>query len=154
MELLAVTAALGGALPVAGASIEIILDRCFRTPREGQTTHYDDGLPKIYERLRGQHGQMVEFVPSHCSGTKGGQVGRFLDPRRPFAALKEFVGRDWRMERRPQRLESDFYKQVGDLYESVASSLPEAADREKNLRAKWLAFVEAAFGSEPSSEVI
>ncbi|HLH72665.1 MAG TPA: hypothetical protein VKX96_05220, partial [Chloroflexota bacterium] len=154
MELLAVTAALGGALPVAAASTEAILDRCFRAPREGAAAHYDDGLRKIYERLRGQHGHVVEFVRAHCSGTKGGQVGRFLDPHRPFAALKDFIERDWRMVRRPQRLESDFYKQIGDLYEYVASSLPEAVDRERNLRAKWLATVESAFGSETSSEAI
>jgi hypothetical protein len=153
MELLAVTAALGGVLP-GGAKAETILDRCFRVPRERAAAHHDDGLRKAYERLSGQHGQMVEFVRAHCSGTKGGQVGRFLNPRRPLAALEELIAKAWRLERRPQRLETDFYKQVGDLYEDIVSTFPEAVDRERNLRSEWLARVEAAFGLDPSKEAI
>jgi hypothetical protein len=154
MELLAVTAALSGTLPTGEANAETILDRCFRAPVDGIRSHQDDGLRKLYERLRGQHARLVEFVRAHCSGTKGGQSGRFLNPRRPLAALQEFLARDWRLERRPQRLETDFYKQVGDLYEHIASSLSEAVDRERSLRSEWLARVGGAFGPDPSMEAI
>lgn len=152
MELLAVTAALRGALP-GDASAQKILDECFRTPPDRQAFHNGD-LKSVYDRLRKNHADLVAFVRAQASGSKGGVVGAFLDPRRPLRAIKEFVDRPWRLKRRPKPLSVDFYYRVGTLYESVSASLDEAVEGEKSLRSEWIARVEAAFGSNAKKDEI
>ena len=153
MELLATTAALGGLLPTSGADAETVLERCFRVPPKDRSFH-DDDLRGVYEALRNSHDDLTRFVRAHCSGTKGGTIGRFLDPRRPLSALRTLIGNDWGLVRRPERLSTDFYNNVGNMYDDVSRTLPGAVDREQRFWRDWLERIDAAFGSDSAQEAI
>ena len=148
LELLALAAALAGRVADGGADLAALLDNCFAKPLSNPTLVSNDARD-LYTRIAKAHEQLVAFVRAHCSGTKGGDIGRFLDPLRLYAALDAFVAGGWRLVRTPEPLGARQYQDIGDLYARVVRDLPSALTHERAARLAWLARVHTAFGEAP-----
>ena len=154
-ELLILIPALEGKLnPRESMAAGDIFGLIFARP-QGELAIQDSGLRQLWGGLRDKHPALVTFVRAHCSGTKGGQAGAFLDSRRPLDAIEMFLQANWRLQRAPpQRAVMQFYREIGELYGEVARDLPAALSQEWQLRKKWLERVNAVFWSKESHTIV
>ena len=151
VELLLVGTLLGGVMtPTRIQTDEGLIEALFkRIPQESpQSTRR---LQQLYASLHGKRGALQELLRSHASATKGGRLGRFIDPAVPLAAARLFRRRNWQLKRQPEAL-PDPYRPVGELYEEVQKRLQPALLEEQSERSDWICDVEANLGSNPDKQ--
>jgi hypothetical protein len=150
IELIAVTNALGGRL-TAKVNAPTILDQCFYLPQKS-SAFLDRDLSQIYELLCSEHKNLVSFVRAHKSGTKGGVVGKFLDPQGILEPIEKLLNGKWALNRTPISHNSDLYKKISDLYKKISTNLAKTIENERLLRTEWIKSIELFLGEDLSAE--
>ena len=148
VELLLVGSALGGAMsPTQSQTDEGLIEALYKgIPQDSPQTMRD--LQKLYASLVRKRDELQDLLRAHASATKGGRLGRFINPVAPLAAARLFRRRNWQLKRQPEEL-SDPYRFVGELYKEVKDRLHPTLMEEQCERSHWLNEVESNLGSNP-----
>jgi hypothetical protein len=96
---------------------------------------------------------MQTLVRAHVSGSKGGQQGRFIDPRAVLAGARRLRRTKWALSSQPAALQAP-YADISKDYERIARDLRPALEQERRLRVAWLEEIETAFGEEENRQTI
>lgn len=106
-------------------------------------------LKKIYLTVRADRQEIIDFLRSVRSGTKGGQTGDFLDPAAVLPTLEALRQSGWRLAQvPPQESASGPWSKVAKVYRAISGLLAAAAQVERDLRLLWLNEMETAFGHD------
>ena len=151
-ELLVIGAALGGVVSPNHPTDEKLLEAMF-LPMPTECPYAVGSLRGLYDRLLRRRPAMQELVRAHVSASKGGRLGRAIDPRPLRDAARKLRREKWSPSREPQ-LRADVYAGVGALYEQVKRELQPALAAERDGRREWLAAVDGAFGVSGKQEVL
>lgn len=151
-ELLVIGAALGGVLAPTQTTDESLLEAMFR-PMPPECPFANGRLRALYDRLLRRRPAMQELVRAHVSLSKGGRLGRTIDPRPLRAAARSLRRNKWTPAREPQ-LRPALYTEVGTLYEQVKGELQPALAAEREGRRGWLVAVDEAFAGSGKQAVL
>jgi hypothetical protein len=81
---------------------------------------------------------LLGYLRAHSSGTKGGQVGRFVSMAPAFTAIRALRARSLQLAFvPPEKSESPEVQGLIDLYRVVKDELPTAIDEERQARSEW-----------------
>lgn len=151
-ELLLIGAALGGVVSPSQVTDEKLLEAMFLA-MPPDCPYADSRLRALYDRLLRRRSAMQDLVRAHVSASKGGRLGRAIDPRPLRAAARRLRRDKWTSAREPQP-RPDLYSDVGTLYEQVKRELQPALAAEREGRRDWLASVDEAFAGNSKQEVL
>lgn len=151
-ELLLIGAALGGVISPNQATDEKLLEAMFQ-PMPSDAPYADPRLRGLYDRLAKRRLTLQDLVRAHVSASKGGRVGRSIDPRLLREAARKLRREKWSLGRTPQP-RADVYAEAGTLYDLVKRDLPPALEAERDGRREWLAAVDQAFAGKGKQEVL
>ncbi|RWO55371.1 protein DpdH [Mesorhizobium sp.] len=146
VDLLLLGSALGGAFPAGAVSDEKMVETIFR-PMPEESPFSDTRLTGLYTRLRAKRGNLQALVRAHVSASKGGRMGRPINPRSIRDAARRLRRQKWSPSRTPAP-RPDVYAETGDLYTIVRRDLSVALKGERDLRAAWLAEMDGTFGPD------
>lgn len=152
VDLLLLGSALGGAFPAGAVADEKMVETIFR-PMPEESPFSDTRLTGLYTRLRASRGNLQTLVRAHVSASKGGRMGRPIDPRPIREAARRLRRQKWSPSRTPAP-RPDLYTETGDLYTIVRRDLSAALQSEQDLRATWLAEMDRAFGPDAGKQEI
>jgi hypothetical protein len=151
IELLLIGAGLGGRFNVRMADADLVAAVFASIPDENAAS--DGPLRVIYDVLKRRRVDMQTLVRAHVSGSKGGQQGRFIDPRAVLAGACRLRRGKWALSGQPAALQGP-YADISKDYERIARDLRPALEQERRLRVTWLEEIEAAFGEEENRQTI
>jgi hypothetical protein len=151
-ELLLIGAALGGVISPNQSSDEKLLEAMFQS-MPADCPYANPKLRSLYDRLQRRRVALQDLVRAHVSASKGGRVGRSIDPRLLREAARRLRRDKWTLGRSPQP-RPDVYNEAGTLYDLVKRDLSTALDAERGGRSEWLSAVDEAFGSKGKQEVL
>ncbi|MGQ4807022.1 hypothetical protein NKDENANG_00360 [Candidatus Entotheonellaceae bacterium PAL068K] len=141
VETLAIGVILAGRPAKSNATLPDYLNALFETlppPTEitAQTREWQELYRAVYERRQ----TAIDIVRALSSGSKGGQVGGFIDPGLILPALQR-IRRTWvPTVNLPGEVagRSDDYGNLGKIYSRIARDLPTAAQAEWDRKVAWL----------------
>lgn len=151
-ELLLIGAALGGVISPNQTTDEKLLEAMFQ-PMPSECGYADARLRALYDRLLRRRTALQDLVRAHVSASKGGRLGRAIDPRPLREAARKLRREKWSPSREPQP-RADVYADAGALYEQVKRELQSALAGERDGRREWLGAVDEAFGASGKQEVL
>ncbi|GAN75849.1 protein DpdH [Acidisphaera rubrifaciens] len=151
-ELLLIGAALGGVISANQSNDEALIEAMF-LPMPADCPYAEPRLRTLYDRLSRRREKLQDLVRAHISASKGGRIGRAIDPRVIREAARRLRRDKWSLARTPQP-RPDLYVEVGTVYEQVKQDLEPALAAERDGRREWLTAVDAAFGSASKQEVL
>lgn len=151
-ELLLIGAALGGVISPNQATDEKLVEAMFQ-PMPSECAYANVRLRTLYDRLLRRRTALQELVRAHVSASKGGRLGRAIDPRPLRDAARKLRREKWSPSREPQP-RADVYAAAGALYEQMKRELQPALAAERDGRRDWLAAVDEAFGVSGKQEVL
>jgi hypothetical protein len=141
VETLAIGAVLAGRHTRPDATLSDLLNALFETwpPPDGITAQTKE-WKELYRAVHARQQTAVDIVRALASGSKGGQVGAFIDPGLILPTLRsirrtwvptvplpgEFAGR------------TDDYSKLGTVYLRISRELPTAAQSEWDRKVAWL----------------
>ncbi len=146
VELLLVGAALGGAMTATDAQSDEGLIKALFSAISQECPQTTGNLRDIYDLLFKERKNFQNLLRNHVSVTKGGQVGRFINPTFPLEAARLFRRRNWQLKLQPEDLPEP-YKEVGNIYRKVQERLHSSLLQEQSERSCWLSEVEVQLGS-------
>ncbi|MGC1301451.1 MAG: protein DpdH [Caulobacteraceae bacterium] len=150
-EILLIGAALGGAISPNQASDEKLLEAMFQPMPD--CPYADAKLRTLYDRLQRRRTALQDLVRAHVSASKGGRVGRSIDPRLLREAARRLRRDKWSLGRSPQP-RPDVYAEAGTLYDLVKRDLSPALEAERSGRREWLIAVDEALGGMGKQDVL
>ncbi len=145
VELLLTGAALGGALPSNPNDAELAKALFANIPPESAAL--ENPLRAIYDVLRQKRPDLIRIVRAHASGSKGGRLGRFVDPQVFMPAARRFRRGKWTLSQTPVAGPTP-YRDVDTWYQRVRTGLRPALVLEQERRREWLGELTAALGAE------
>lgn len=151
-ELLLIGAALGGVIWPNQTSDEKLLEAMFQ-PMPSECSYRDTRLRTLYDRLLRRRTALQDLVRAHVSASKGGRLGRAIDPRPLRNVARKLRREKWSPSREPQP-RADVYADAEALYEQVKRELQSALAGERDGRREWLGAVDEAFGASGKQEVL
>jgi hypothetical protein len=152
VELLLLGSALGGTFPAGAVSDEKMIETIFR-PMPEESPFSEMRLTGLYTRLQAKRGNLQTLVRAHVSASKGGRMGRSIDPRPIREAARRLRRHKWSPSRTPAP-RPDVYAEIGDLYTFIRRDLSAALKGERDLREAWLAEMDGAFGPDAAKQDI
>lgn len=151
IELLLIGAGLGGRFTARMADEDLVGAVFASMPDDNAAS--EGALRPIYELLKRRRMDLQTLVRAHVSGSKGGQQGRFIDPRAVLAGARRLRRNKWALSGQPAALQAP-YADVSKDYDRIARDLRPALEDERRGRVAWLEEVEAALGDEENRQVI
>ncbi|WP_119461081.1 protein DpdH [Rhodospirillaceae bacterium SYSU D60014] len=104
-------------------------------------------MKRLYMALAQRQPELRTLLRTLCSGSKGGEVGTFVNPGVALRALRRLRANGWRLDQTPpEDLDFEPFKRCAELYKKTADALEAAAMAECAARLTWLDEMEAAFG--------
>lgn len=151
-ELLLIGAALGGLISASQSNDEALIEAMF-LPMPADCPYAEPRLRTLYDRLSKRREKLQELVRAHISASKGGRMGRAIDPRVIREAARRLRRDKWTLGRTPQP-RPDLYAEAGATYDQIKQDLEPALIAERDGRREWLAAVDAAFAGASKQEVL
>ncbi|MBO6947189.1 MAG: hypothetical protein JJ855_04335 [Rhodospirillales bacterium] len=113
-------------------------------------------LEKIVEQIRSKQADLIKFIREGVTASKGGQSGNFLQSNILVEAMVSFKRRNYKLMDLPSSdgVPLTWHKEILALAKSVSGKLDAALKQEVDVRLKWLADVDAAFGAETDEKRI
>lgn len=152
VELLLVGAALGGVINASQTTDETLVEAIFR-PMPEENPYSDAKLRALYDRLKSKRSAQQSLVRAHVSASKGGRVGRAIDPRPVRDAARRLRREKWVLRQTPEA-RPEPYTDIGDTYSGVLRDLSPALEAERAERGAWLATVVEAFGDASKGQIL
>jgi hypothetical protein len=107
-------------------------------PQLAPATFASSALRQIAIKLTDKVPLLLGFLQAHSSGTKGGQIGRFVRMTPAFTAVRALRLRGLQLIFvPPEQSDSPEVQAMIDLYRSVKDSLPAALEDERRVRSDW-----------------
>lgn len=151
-EILIVGAALGGVISSNQTTDEKLIEAIFLA-MPAENPYADNRLRALYDQLLRRRPAMQELVRAHVSASKGGRLGRAIDPRPLRAAARRLRRDKWSPARKPEP-RPDIYSEIGTLYDRVKRDLEPALLAEREGRREWLQLVDDAFAGSSKLDVL
>jgi hypothetical protein len=119
-------------------------------PISNDTSYLSQKLEKLVAAIGEKQPDLLRTIGEGVAATKGGQIGQFLNSNILIEAMKAFRTREYRLMALPDSddVRLQWHKDVYALAKSVTGQLDSALHEEVELRLKWLADVDKAFGDE------
>jgi energy-coupling factor transporter ATP-binding protein EcfA2 len=146
LELLCVGACLTNLLKAEFTSAEL-LNAALGTWPEESGAHTPE-LKAVFKKLRSDRERLVSVFRAGYSGTKGGVVGSFIDPRSVFT-ISSLRRNKWALRQTaPAEAPRGDWTVIAKLYNDTVRDLTNASAAEHAFRLSWLAEMRAAFGDD------
>lgn len=148
VELLAIEAALRGALPSTPTTVQIV-DAALREKRRDGGVSFSDPLKSLRSKLDGDggknHALLRNLVRARLGSMKGGQVGLMLDGGRLQGMIRKLRQGNWQLQQVPPEEANDGFAK---LYRTVQQGLAPALEAEADARRDWLETSRQTFGPD------
>lgn len=151
-EVLLIGAALGGVISPNQTSDDKLLEAMFMA-MPPDCPYADTRLRNLYDQLLRRRPALQDLVRAHVSASKGGRLGRSIDPRPLRDAARRLRRDKWSLTRTPAP-RADVYALAGSQYDLVKRDLNLALAAEREGRREWLSAVDAAFAGASKQEVL
>lgn len=137
IALLAIGVAMAGDMDDDTPAMEKLTNSLFE-PWPAQSSAQSPTWRRLYREIRDQRERLIEIARAWASGSKGGQVGAFLDGHR-LAQVLSSLRSTWRLGHSPPGDdEGSIQDPVGRLYGRASQDLSVAVDEEISLVRSWL----------------
>lgn len=119
-------------------SNEALAIQIWGKPQLATASYASLDLKRLAEKLADKVPMLLDFLRAHSSGTKGGQVGRFVRMAPVFGAVALLRKRGLQLNFiPPEKCESPEVEKLSLLYRSVKENLPLAIEEERQMRSAW-----------------
>lgn len=152
-ELLALGAALSGNISIESARGDLWSDIWRRAPANAPDRLFSSELQNIANSIARKWDKLQEHVKARAAGTKGGQIGNFLNPGERERVVNRLMRNNWKLSMAPN-VESEMlpdFREISELYQKVAQSLQDALEAEAEIYRSWLVKMDESFGTEATN---
>lgn len=152
-ELLALGAALSGNISTESARGDLWSDIWRRAPANAPDRLFSSELQNIANSIARKWDKLQEHAKARAAGTKGGQIGNYLNPGERERVVNRLMRNNWKLSMTPN-VESEMlpdFREISELYQKIAQSLQTALEAEAAIYRSWLAKMDESFGTEATN---